>query len=292
LNLFKDAVARMVIQDSFDQILNFSRLPRVKDLNSAFGKSSCHGNYSNIWLVYSLLLYENKEDFTVESGSVTENIPVRNRLEEKAICLVSGGIDSPVATWLTIRKGCTPISVYFDNSPFTDETTQQRAVEAIEKLKQHITQKRVKLYVIPHGADLADILRKCPRNLTCLLCKRMMYRLAELIALKEKAEAIITGEIIGEHASQTLRNLRVLSEALSKISIQRPLIGMNKTEVESLARKIGTFDISTKPALCCTAPPPKPRTRASLEEVLEAEKNLDIKSMIERDLKGSSILFI
>jgi len=224
---------------------------------------------------------------------MTTNTQTENRsLQGRAICLVSGGIDSPVAAWFAIKKGCTPVFVYFDNSPFTDETTRQRAIEAIEKLKQHAPGKGVKLYVVPHGDDLAEILKNCPRNLTCVLCKRMMYRVAEKIAVREDAEAIVTGEIIGEHASQTLRNLHVENLVISKTTMLRPLIGMNKTEVESIARKIGTFDASTKPASSCTGPPPKPRTRARLEEVLEAEARLRIEDMIERDLKGSSVLIV
>jgi len=217
---------------------------------------------------------------------------MKKNLKGKVICLVSGGIDSPVAAWLAMKKGLTPVFVYFDNSPFTDETTQQRALEAVKKLSQHTIEKSLKLYIIPHGEDLADILRNCPRNLTCVLCRRMMYRIAERIALKESAEAILTGEIIGEHASQTLRNLLVENEAMSKVTVLRPLIGMNKTEVESIARKIGTFDASTKPASCCTGPPPKPRTRARLEEVHKAERDLNIESMIGRDLKSVRVLMV
>jgi len=217
---------------------------------------------------------------------------MKNNLKGKVVCLVSGGIDSPVAAWLAMKKGLTPVFVYFDNTPFTDETTQQRSLEAMKKLSQHARGKSIKLYVVPHGDDLADILRNCPRNLTCVLCRRMMYRVAEKIALKEGAEALVTGEIIGEHASQTLRNLRVENEALSKVTMLRPLIGMNKTEVESIARKIGTFDSSTKPASCCTGPPPKPRTRARLEEVHKAEKRLNIEGMIKRDLKSVTVLMV
>ncbi len=194
-----------------------------------------------------------------------------------------------MAAWLTIRKGCFPLFVYFDNSPFTDETTEQRALQAVRKLRHLISDNKAKLYVVPHGEDLADILRNCPRNLTCLLCRRMMYRVAERIALREGAEAIVTGEIIGEHASQTLTNLRVVSQAISNVAILRPLIGMNKIEVEAIARKIGTFDASTKPASCCTGPPPKPRTRAKLEEVLHAEKTLNIEGMVERALQAAWI---
>ncbi len=210
--------------------------------------------------------------------------------QSKVICLVSGGIDSPVAAWLVMRNGCAPVFVFFDNYPFADETTKQRAMEAIKKLSEYAHGNKLKVYWVPHGDDLTDILRNCPRSLTCVLCRRMMYRLAEKIALLEGADAIVTGEIIGEHASQTLINLRVENQAISDVSILRPLLGINKQEVENLARKIGTFDASTKPASCCTGPPPKPRTRASLEEVLEAEDRLNIEGMISRDLEGATIL--
>jgi len=214
------------------------------------------------------------------------------RVQEKAICLISGGIDSPVAAWLAMSKGCVPIFLYYDNSPFTDETTKQRAVDAVRKLRGYAPEKRVKLYVIPHGENLAEILRNCSRNLTCVLCRRMMYRVAEKVAQMEKADAIVTGEIIGEHASQTLRNLRVENEAISQVSVLRPLVGLDKLEVERLARKIGTFDDSTKPASCCSGPPKKPRTHAKFEEVRKAEQRLNIEELIARDLKKAVILTI
>lgn len=212
------------------------------------------------------------------------------RTQNKAVCLVSGGIDSPVATWLVIRKGCTPIFIYYDNCPFTDETTKQRALDTIKKLIAYLDTRQAKVYIIPHGDDLTDILKNCPRRLACILCKRMMYRVAEKVAEKEGAEAIVTGEIIGEHASQTLRNLRVINTALKNVCILRPLIGMSKLEVEHWAREIGTFEVSTRPALCCNANPPQPRTRAKMDEIEEAEKRLDIENMIKRDLKEAKVL--
>lgn len=215
---------------------------------------------------------------------------IRFDARSKVICLVSGGIDSPAAAWLAMRKSCVPVFAFFDNYPFADETTKQRAIEAIEKLKNYTPRNKVTIYVIPHGNNLTDILKNCPRNLTCVLCRRMMYRVAEKIALLEGADAIVTGEIIGEHASQTLVNLRVASQAISEVTMLRPLLGMNKQEVENLARKIGTFDASTKPASCCTGPPPKPRTRARLKEIRKAEEQIDIDEMVSRDLKGATIL--
>ncbi len=208
----------------------------------------------------------------------------------KVVCLVSGGIDSPVAAWLVMKRGCASIFVFYDNYPFTGETTKKRALDAIKRLSEYAPERPVKVYVVPHGEDLADILRNCPRNLTCVLCRRMMYRVAEKVASIEGAEAIVTGEIIGEHASQTLRNLRVENEAMKRFSVLRPLIGMDKLEVERLARKTGTFEISARPALCCSAPPRRPRTKARLEEVIRAELNLAVEDMIKRDLEGAEVV--
>ena len=213
-------------------------------------------------------------------------------IEEKVICLVSGGIDSPVAAWLIFKKGYIPVFVFFDNYPFAGETTKQRAVDSVEKLKEYIPVAQVKLYIVPHGEDLADILRNCPRNLTCILCRRMMYRLAKEIAKMEKANALVTGEIIGEHASQTLRNIHVASTAVEDICILRPLLCFDKCEVEKLGREIGTFSISTSSALCCSAPPKQPRTLARVEEVTKAERKLDIDCMIKRDLRKTALIYI
>jgi len=215
---------------------------------------------------------------------------VRFDSRSKVVCLISGGIDSPVAAWMMMRQGCVPVFVFLDIYPFADETTKQRAMEAIRKLSEYAHGERLKVYVVPHGEDLTDILKNCPRSLTCVLCRRMMYRLAEKIALIEGVDAIVTGEIIGEHASQTLINLRVETEAVSDVTVLRPLLGMNKREVENLARGIGTFDASTKPASCCTGSPLKPRTRARLEKVREAEEHLAIEAMISRDLERTTVL--
>jgi thiamine biosynthesis protein ThiI len=209
-------------------------------------------------------------------------------LQGKVVCLASGGTDSPVAAWLAVKKELTPVFVYFDNAPFTDEAAKQKVFDAVKKLSLE----NAKIYVLNNGDNLADIVRNCPRNLTCVLCRRLMYRVAEKIALKEGAEALVTGEIVGEHASQTLRNLRVENQVLSEVTVLRPLIGMDKVEVENLARKIGTFDVSAKHVSCCTGAPPKPRTRAGLDEVQKAEQHLNIEKMIEKNLKNARILIV
>lgn len=148
------------------------------------------------------------------------------------------------------------------------------------------------MYVVPHGENLQVFIQKAPQKLTCILCKRMMYRIAERIAEIENTEGVVTGEAIGEQASQTLTNLRVLDEAAKSYPIHRPLLGFDKTETEAIARKIGTFEISTRKAKGCTAAPDQPSTRARLELVKEAEAKLDIEGMVEESMKAAKVLTV
>ncbi len=206
----------------------------------------------------------------------------------KVVCLVSGGIDSPVAAWLFIKKGYVPIFAFFDNNPLSDETTKRRAFESMNKVMKDWPSMTARVYVVPHGENLIDVITKCPRKLTCIICRRFMFRVAERIATAEGAHAIVTGEILGEHASQTLYNLASISSAI-RFPILRPLIGMNKLEVEQLARRIGTFEISTKPASCCRGAPKQPRTKSKRDEVLSAENRLDTERMTERAFKAAKV---
>jgi thiamine biosynthesis protein ThiI len=210
--------------------------------------------------------------------------------QPKAVCLLSGGIDSPVAFWLAMKRGCPIVPLYFDNSPLTDQSTTDRAITVAKVLFDWAVSFPRRIYVIPHGQNLEEIMEKCPRRLTCLLCKRMMYRIAERIADVERAEGIVTGEAIGEQASQTLRNLRVLNTAVTKYPVHRPLLGFDKTETEKLAKKIGTYPISIRKAKGCTAAPQSPATQAKIEDVENAEKALDIQSMVKNSIQASKIV--
>lgn len=210
----------------------------------------------------------------------------------KVVCLLSGGIDSPVACWLTMKRGCPMVPIYLDNSPLTDETTTAKALETARKLFEWSIGFSTRIYVVPHGENLETIMKHAPKRFTCLLCKRIMYRIAERIADIEKAEGIVTGEAIGEQASQTITNLRVLDNAAEKYPIHRPLLGFDKVETEGLARKIGTFNISTRKAKGCCAAPSQPATRARLQMVKEAEEKLDIDDMVEKSVKNARTLII
>ncbi|MCJ7613670.1 tRNA 4-thiouridine(8) synthase ThiI [Candidatus Bathyarchaeota archaeon] len=210
-------------------------------------------------------------------------------VQPKLIGLFSGGIDSVIGLWLVMKRGCPVVPVYFDNSPFTDETTTERALRVAEVLFSWAIGFPRKVYVVQHGENLKQIM-ETNRKYSCLLCKRMMYRVAERLAEQLWAEGIVTGEAIGEQASQTVTNLRVLSAAVKDYPVHRPLLGFDKHETEAISRKIGTYEVSSKKAGACTAFPYQPSTKAKLEEVLKAEEKLDIEAMVERSLESIKIV--
>jgi thiamine biosynthesis protein ThiI len=212
------------------------------------------------------------------------NCIVKRIAMEKAVYLMSGGIDSPVAAYLGIMKGWKPVFVYFDNAPYTGNDTKARAIRTVRRVIE-VTGEKGEMLVVPHGKDLESIVSRCKNNLYCLLCKRMMYRKADQIAKLFSCGALVTGEILGEQASQTMRNL-VVDTAIIKIPILRPLIGMNKLEVEEIAKRIGTFEISTSNAQGCTANAIKARTRVKSEEVEREEEKLQIKEFVDEAIKG------
>ncbi|MFW9798959.1 MAG: tRNA sulfurtransferase [Candidatus Thorarchaeota archaeon] len=196
--------------------------------------------------------------------------------ESKVVCTISSGLDSPVASYKVMKRGCVPIFVHFDNTPFSDESNKELAIRQAKRLAEYVHGSEVKMYIVPHGDDLVEVLKHGPRKLTCVLCRRNMYRLAQEIALREGADAIVTGEIIGEQASQTTQNLRAERDAICEIPILRPCIGDDKVEIEALARAIGTYEFASEAVSCCTLPPKYPTVRARPEDVQEAEKKMDM----------------
>ncbi|MEM1658258.1 MAG: tRNA uracil 4-sulfurtransferase ThiI [Candidatus Jordarchaeales archaeon] len=208
-------------------------------------------------------------------------------VQGKVVCLLSGGIDSPVACWLAMRRGAAIVPVYFDASPtFSDELSREKALACARILFEWTPEKRGKVYIAPHEHTLAAIKEHCPEKYTCVLCKRVMYRVAERIAEMEEAYGIVTGEALGEQASQTLANLRVLDEAAKKYPVHRPLLCFDKTETERLARRIGTYEVSARKSIDCTAAPKHPILRARLEKVLEFEQKIGVNELVEETLNG------
>lgn len=200
----------------------------------------------------------------------------------KGIALISGGIDSPVAAYLMLKKGMDVVLLHFDNRPFTDNRTMAKTSRLVERLDE-LAGRKLKFISVPHGENQLAFSRNCKRNLECVLCRRMMLRVGERVATVENADCIITGESLGQVASQTLKNIRVESEAV-RIPVLRPLIGLDKIDIERIAKGIGTFQISISPSLCCTIVPRKPATCATIAHVKEEEGKIDIDALVSRSL--------
>lgn len=203
----------------------------------------------------------------------------------KVVVLLSGGIDSPVAAWLMMKRGCELVLLYGNNSPYTDETTFKRTEHVAKVLKEWHKGKEIEFYRFKHGKNLKEFIEKVPRKLTCVFCKRMMYRIANKIAEKEEAHAVVTGESLAQVASQTLINLKVLDEA-SVLPVLRPLITYDKQETTELAKGIGTYEKSIMKVKSCEAVPSRPITKADLRFVKRMEDKIDIEKLLKESLKS------
>ena len=212
----------------------------------------------------------------VEKRAGVGGLPVGT--QGKVVTLLSHGIDGPIATYLMMKRGCIVFPILFYNESHMDKRARNRAVAIAKKLADFYP--KLELRMVPFGEILREFVDKAPRELTCVLCKRAMLRIANIIAEQVKAEAIATGESLEQVAGQTLTNLMVIDNA-SELFVLRPLVGMNKMEIEKIARSIGTFGISIKPAAKYPAVPPYQKTCANLEKVLAAESKIDIITMIK-----------
>lgn len=206
----------------------------------------------------------------------------------KAVCLMSSGIDSPVAAWRIARRGAVCIGVHFSGRPETVDTSEY-LVEDIG----HVLEKTgcfARLYVAPIGTYQREIAGLVPPALRIIMYRRFMYRIAEQVALREGAKALVTGESLGQVASQTMDNMLVTNAAVS-LPVYRPLIGSDKLEIITQAEQLGTFEISSQDAPdCCTLFMPRsPETHAKLDLVLEVEKDLPIEAWIEEVMENLEI---
>ncbi len=219
--------------------------------------------------------------------------PSEVQLSGRAVFLVSGGIDSPVSAWLLIRKGVEPVFAYFDNYPLCDQAAESIAMETIRRVCERTKLQNARVYIVSHSPDLQDILSKCPAKFACILSRRMMFRIAERIAEKEGCEAIVTGDAIGQKASQTLQNVAATDCVLRKVQVLRPLVGMNKSQIVDYAKKIGTYEISIRPGVAsCGVPTDNPSTSARKNRLEEVESSLDIEGMVRRAVETTRVCLV
>lgn len=195
----------------------------------------------------------------------------------KALLLLSGGIDSPVAGYLIQKEGNEVIALHFYNQHLSDINT----VEKCQKICSLLGIK--KLFLIPFDEEQTEIANKCRHRLYFVLQRRLMLRIAERIAEKENCDFLVTGENLGQVASQTLSNMINITKAV-KIPVLRPILCHDKNETIKIAKAIGTYQISKGPEICCLLGPKHPVTRSKVEIIEEEEKKLDINFLIKESL--------
>jgi tRNA uracil 4-sulfurtransferase len=210
----------------------------------------------------------------------------------RVVSLLSSGIDSPVSSYQMIKRGCRVYFVHFHSFPLTNKASYHNAIKLAKKLTIH--QYTTKIYLVPLIKVQEAIILGAPVKLRLILYRRMMLRIAEIIAKREKAKALITGESLGQVASQTLENMVAISEVVN-MPILRPLVGLDKDEIIDLARKINTFDISIEPYddCCSYLVPENPETKANMAEVQKAEKKIEGREdLIYQAIRESEIVKI
>ena len=199
----------------------------------------------------------------------------------RVACLLSGGIDSPVAAHRMMKRGCKVTFVHFHSYPILSRASQEKARELVQLLTKW--QLRSRLYLVAFGDIQQQVVLAVPGPMRVVIYRRLMLRIAERIARARGAQALVTGDVVGQVASQTLENLAVVG-GVATLPIFRPLIGMDKDEIMAEAARLGTYPISIIPDQdCCTLFTPRnPLTRAKLAEIEAAEQALPIEAMVER----------
>ncbi len=206
----------------------------------------------------------------------------------KVVSLLSGGIDSPVASFYIMRRGARAIFVHFHSLPYTSPASVEKIRELVNILNKFQVQS--KLYLVPLIDIQKQIMMKAPQKLRIILYRRFMMKIAERIAGSERASALVTGDSLGQVASQTLENMAAIEENI-KIPVLRPLIGFDKKEITSKAEEIGTYKTSILPHEdCCSLfMPEHPETKAKLEEVEAAERELEVENLITEAIKETTV---
>ena len=198
----------------------------------------------------------------------------------KVLSMISGGIDSPVATWQMMKRGAFINYLHFHSVPYTSDASIKKVLDVIKVFQKH--QLRATLFLAELAPIQEEVIEKCHEKYRIILYRRFMFRIAEALAKREGAHAVITGESLGQVASQTIENMETI-EAVTSMPILRPLVGMDKQEIVNRSKEIGTYDISILPDEDCCAyfQPKQPATKATVEQLQKAEENLDVEALVE-----------
>ena len=206
----------------------------------------------------------------------------------KVACLISGGIDSPVAAYRMMKRGCKAVFVHFSGRPLVSRASEEKVQELVQLLTTY--QYHSKLYIVPFGPIQQEIVANAPAAFRVVLYRRIMVRIAQELARREGCWALVTGDSLGQVASQTAENLSVVEEA-AELPMLRPLIGMDKIEITEQAQQVGSFTISIEPDQdCCKLfVPLHPSTRTRLEDILRIERGLEISAFVKQGVDKAEL---
>ncbi len=209
-------------------------------------------------------------------------------ISRNVLCLISGGIDSPVAAYRMMKRGCKVVFVHFHGRPYLSRASEEKVRDLIALLTRY--QLAARGYLVPFGEIQRQIVVGSSAPIRVVLYRRMMMRIAEQLAEKERCWGLVTGDSLGQVASQTAENLQIVSQ-VTHLPILRPLIGMDKIEITNEAQHIGTFETSIEPDQdCCTLfVPPHPNTRCRLDAIQQAEHSLPIQEMVQEGIKTAEL---
>lgn len=295
---------KLICKDVFDEIKNYKFKTFVVRVNRA-NKSlpftsiefereigayllengiSARVNLKNPEFTVHVEIFDDKAFFYFDKMFGLGGMPVGT--SGKIVSLLSSGFDSPVAAFKLIKRGAKCVFVHFHSYPNVTRASQDNVRDIVKILEKY--QGKSKIYFVPFVDVQKEIMLKAPASLRVLLYRRYMIKIAEMVAKREKASALLTGESLAQVASQTLKNIRVTDDA-AKLPIFRPLIGMDKKEIIDLSRQIGFYDICSRPyGDCCTLFTPKsPATSAKLDDVLRVEEGLDLDKFVTDAFKKS-----
>lgn len=261
------------------------------DVERAIGKYVCEltGKKVNLthpdFTIYVELLARDAY-YSVEKIQGPGGMPVG--VSGRVTCLISGGIDSPVAAFRMMKRGCNAVFVHFSGRPLVSRASEEKVRELVQLLT--VYQYHSRLYVVPFGEIQREIVAHAPAPYRIVLYRRLMVRIAGELAQREQCWGLVTGDSLGQVASQTPENLSVIEEA-AELPMLRPLIGMDKIEITDQAEKIGTFATSIEPDQdCCSLfTPPHPSTRTRIDDIRKVERSFDIGTLVKLGIEKAEL---
>jgi thiamine biosynthesis protein ThiI len=270
-----------------DKRLALTSMEVARDVGSAI----CEGTGKKVSLKHPditvyLELLAKEVYYSIEKIQGPGGLPVG--VSGAVACLISGGIDSPVAAYRMMKRGCRALFVHFSGRPLVSRASEEKARELVQTLTAY--QYRSKLYVVPFGKIQRDIVANAPAPFRVVLYRRVMIRIAQELAKQEHCWGLVTGDSLGQVASQTPENLTIIEES-AELPLLRPLIGMDKVEITDQAQRIGTFATSIEPDQdCCSLfTPPHPSTKTRLDDIRKIERTFDTGALLKQGLDAAEV---